>query len=141
MNLPIIYSYKLVNAGGGKHVYDVTYWELANHQSVSYSRSTLDAWIFAEYMLGGPSNIRLVLRGHFGDQDLNRLLLHAFDGVCVPGVDVDAPNLHRHLGHRRNHPTRSRLHLLPAVQWQHPGNRTEQRQAQMPTTFQRGRWL
>lgn len=44
MNLPIIYSYKLVNAGGGKHVYDVTYWELANHQSVSLSRSIWDAW-------------------------------------------------------------------------------------------------
>ncbi|KAL8820764.1 MAG: hypothetical protein Q9223_001080 [Gallowayella weberi] len=35
MSIPIIYCYKLVNAGGGKHVYDVTYWELANHQSMS----------------------------------------------------------------------------------------------------------
>lgn len=97
--------------------------------------------ICAEYSLGGPSNIRPVLRCHFGDQDLNRLLLHAFDGICVPGLDVDAPNLHRRLGHRRNRSTHPRLHLLPAVQWQHPGNWTEQYQAKMPTTFQRGRWL
>lgn len=41
MILPVIYCYKLVNAGGGKHVYDVTYWELANHQAVSSSCSEL----------------------------------------------------------------------------------------------------
>ncbi|KAI4087052.1 MAG: hypothetical protein LQ344_007056 [Seirophora lacunosa] len=35
MILPVIYCYKLVNAGGGKHVYDVTYWELANHQAMA----------------------------------------------------------------------------------------------------------
>ncbi|KAL9012774.1 MAG: hypothetical protein Q9173_002480 [Seirophora scorigena] len=35
MVLPIVYCYKLVNAGGGKHVYNVTYWELANHQAMS----------------------------------------------------------------------------------------------------------
>lgn len=41
MIVPVIYCYKLVNAGGGKHVYDITYWELANHQAVCYSRSDL----------------------------------------------------------------------------------------------------
>ncbi|KAL8948892.1 MAG: hypothetical protein Q9222_004950 [Ikaeria aurantiellina] len=35
MCMPILYCYKLVNAGAGKHVYDVTYWELANHQMIS----------------------------------------------------------------------------------------------------------
>ncbi|KAL8687507.1 MAG: hypothetical protein Q9218_006342 [Villophora microphyllina] len=35
MSIPIMYCYKLVNAGAGKHVYDVTYWELANHQTLS----------------------------------------------------------------------------------------------------------
>ncbi|KAI4186164.1 MAG: hypothetical protein L6R41_003656 [Letrouitia leprolyta] len=34
MTTPIFYCYKLVNAGAERHVYDVTYWELANHQSV-----------------------------------------------------------------------------------------------------------
>ncbi|KAI4236997.1 MAG: hypothetical protein LQ352_007966 [Teloschistes flavicans] len=32
MTIPCMYCYKIVNAGAGKHVYDVTYWELANHQ-------------------------------------------------------------------------------------------------------------
>ncbi|KAL8836300.1 MAG: hypothetical protein Q9170_002973 [Blastenia crenularia] len=35
MCTPIFYCYKLENAGAGKHVYDVTYWELANHQMMS----------------------------------------------------------------------------------------------------------
>ncbi|KAL8684100.1 MAG: hypothetical protein Q9224_006615, partial [Gallowayella concinna] len=35
MTVPILYCYKLEYAGAGKHVYDVTYWELANHQSIS----------------------------------------------------------------------------------------------------------
>ena len=35
LQTPILALYKVVNAGAGKHVYDVTYWELANHQSVS----------------------------------------------------------------------------------------------------------
>ncbi|KAI4268021.1 MAG: hypothetical protein L6R38_007995 [Xanthoria sp. 2 TBL-2021] len=35
MIVPVIYCYKMVNAGGGKHVYDLTYWELANHQAMA----------------------------------------------------------------------------------------------------------
>lgn len=34
MSIPCMYCYKIVDAGAGKHVYDVTYWELANHQVV-----------------------------------------------------------------------------------------------------------
>ncbi|KAL9595400.1 MAG: hypothetical protein Q9219_006475 [cf. Caloplaca sp. 3 TL-2023] len=35
MTVPILYCYKLVNAGAGQHVWHVTYWELANHQTVA----------------------------------------------------------------------------------------------------------
>ncbi|KAL8851344.1 MAG: hypothetical protein Q9221_003711 [Calogaya cf. arnoldii] len=35
LTLPAIYCYKLAFAGAGKHVYDVTYWELANHQTMA----------------------------------------------------------------------------------------------------------
>ncbi|KAL8871909.1 MAG: hypothetical protein Q9174_002363 [Haloplaca sp. 1 TL-2023] len=35
MLIPIFYCYKLENAGNGKHLYDVTYWELTNHQTIS----------------------------------------------------------------------------------------------------------
>ncbi|KAL8967778.1 MAG: hypothetical protein Q9183_002763, partial [Haloplaca sp. 2 TL-2023] len=35
LTLPVIYFYKLALAGGGRHIYTVTYWELANHQTMA----------------------------------------------------------------------------------------------------------
>lgn len=93
-------------------------------------------WVNAEYLLDGPNNVRLVLRRHLFDQDLNRLLLHAPNGVCVPGLDVDAPDIHCRLDHRWNHPTRHLLNLLRSVQRQHPGSGTAEHQAKVPAALQ-----
>ena len=145
MTLPVIYFYKLANAGGGKHVYNVTYWELANHQTVSCPRPRASAAstmrVFAENWLDGLARLWVVLRRRLSHQDLHRLLLHASERVRLADVDVDAPHLHCGLDRRRHHLTRPDHGPMRSVLQQHPGDWTAEHQAQVRAAHQHGHRL